>query len=201
MTKTPDLDSSLAAELVRDALQQGVQPFATIVSNSMAPLLRRGDQVQIGPAKDDDIKIGAILILSNPTGLVAHRYWKTAEHEGQLTLVTRGDRLADFDSPSPISCLIGQVVTRRRNGQLLSLSSGPGGWLNQQLTYISTLDARLLGLETNISGQEAWKSQDCSGSNAGKTSLSVRIIRRLLYFSATLLTETINLVGRRDTLT
>ncbi|MCA9990591.1 MAG: S26 family signal peptidase, partial [Anaerolineales bacterium] len=70
-----DVNPSLVAELLQESLQRGQTPFVTITSNSMAPLLRRGDQIGLEALPAGQLRPGDIILLRAPGELVCHRYW------------------------------------------------------------------------------------------------------------------------------
>ena len=121
------------------SLQEGVRPFLTVTSNSMFPLIRRGDEIQLAQADQNELDLGDIIVVEDDGGFLAHRYWSSFSSDGDNYLVLRGDRLKTFDPPYSASQFIGRVVARRRNNLILDLSHGIGRQLNTQLGRIAAL--------------------------------------------------------------
>ncbi|HFC12930.1 MAG TPA: hypothetical protein ENJ56_08825 [Anaerolineae bacterium] len=179
-TTTPAyaLDTALLADILREGLENGEHPRLTIVSDSMTPLLKVGDQVVLEAVTADTLTSGEIVVMAEPHDMLTHRYWQHIEHDGTTYLITRGDRPTAYDPPHKPSALLGRVIARVRNGKTLPLNSGKGGTLNQTLAKIaafenrhfangeypptwdtlSNAEGRLLGQKWQASGRK-WKLQ------------------------------------------
>jgi len=177
----------LTAELIKEGLTQGKLPYATVTSDSMSPLLLRGDEVQIAPVNAAKLKPGNVILLVKPDGLLVHRYWQTHHLPEGNFFITRGDRLPEFDPPTLEDRLVGEIIVRRRDSRQLSLTEGPGCWLNRRLTVISRWDARLRNIEVGDLKFEN-KSPKPEGHHHGQQSLGARFAGRLLYILAITLT-------------
>lgn len=135
-----------AARLLLQAINSNQRPFIGVRSDSMAPILRRGDQIQLGPVAGEGPDLGDIIVLGSLDDLLAHRYWGQIVLAGETYLLTRGDRLPYYDTPVPESQLRALVVGRRRSGRFLPLDHGKGAWLNRNLAQLARLEAQLLQL-------------------------------------------------------
>lgn len=175
-----DRFSSQAARLVLEALDHDQLPFISVRSDSMAPLLGRGDEVQLGPLAAEGPAVGDIVVLGTPEGLLAHRLWDISDVDEQTYLLTRGDRLSYYDSLAPKSQLKAVVIARRRTGRLLYLNRGRGAWLNHKLTQLACFEARLMRLPLPTPAGDPGR--------IGEYGLGRRIARRLLFITATCLT-------------
>jgi hypothetical protein len=184
-------DPALTAELIKEGLTQGKLSYATVTSDSMSPLLLRGDEVQIAPVNAAKLKPGNVILLAKPDGLLVHRYWQTRHLPEGTFFITRGDRLPEFDPPTPEDCLVGEIIVRRRGSRQLSLTYGPGCWLNRRLTVISRWDARLRSIDVGDLKFEN-KSPNPEGHHYGQQSLGARFSGRLLYILAITLTKLVN---------
>ncbi len=142
--KPPDymLDTAMLADMLRDGVEANTRPRLTIVSESMTPLLQVGDQVVLEAVSAETLTPGDIVVLEESHDMLTHRYWQTLDHEGRTHLITRGDRPTAYDQPRPIDDLIGRVVGRVRNGQMLALDSGKGKQLNRRLARIARFENR-----------------------------------------------------------
>lgn len=143
-----------AVQLLIEALEQNRLPFVHVRSDSMAPLLRQGDQIQLGPVGPDGPAVGDIIVTGVAEDLLAHRFWGIKLLEGRPCLLTRGDRLAYYDPYTPEAHLRAIVVARRRTGRLLPLRLGPGARLNRALTLLAGYEARLMRLPLPLSSIE-----------------------------------------------
>lgn len=121
--------TAAVAEALRVSLGQGRMPFLEITSDSMTPLLRRGDQVGLAPVRPELLQRGDIVTFVENEHLTTHRYW------GQMAgrLLSRADRSGAFDRPWQPQALVGRVVVRRRTGAGLWLDTGRGQQLNRLL--------------------------------------------------------------------
>lgn len=153
--------------LLQQSLAQGQQPSLVVTSNSMAPLLRRGDHIRLEAVTPPLLRPGDIVVIGGGDHLLTHRYWGRLVADDQLWLISRGDRPLAFDEPWPAGRLIGRVVTRRRGRRELCLAAGRGRWLNRQLTWLAAAELRILtGRDaTTTDGRRWWQ----------------RIVRRLFY--------------------
>ena len=138
------LSHSTLADLLQHGMASGKLPYVTVTSNSMAPLLQVGDQVGVRRASAEELRPGDVVMLETTAELMTHRYWQPRQQNGQLYLITRGDRLIHFDSPWPAGRLVGRIVARRRGQRQLDLDSGPGEWLNRRLMCIIRFEMNVL---------------------------------------------------------
>src|SRR5690606_29804239 len=136
------------ADALRASLGQGRMPFLEITSDSMTPLLRRGDQVGLAATAPEQLQRGDIVTFLENEHLTTHRYW------GQMAgrLLSRADRSGAFDRPWLPQALVGRVVVRRRAGAGLWLDAGAGRQLNRLLFRWCVAGQRLstLGLPRRL---------------------------------------------------
>lgn len=130
------------AELLQQSLQNNRQAMLTVTSNSMAPLIRRGDEVLIVAIERPSA--GDIITFTTKSGLLTHRFWGFLQKEEGDFLLTRGDKPLLFDSPTPATNILGLVVKRQRHGRWLHLKQGRGRWLNQHLARLAAFDNRII---------------------------------------------------------
>lgn len=130
----------IIANMLRQGLAQGQTPFLTISSDSMAPLLKSGDQVGLETAEISHLHPGDIITLVTEADLLTHRFWGLTE--GQLR--TRGDRSLLYDPLWSPDCLLGRVIVRRRNGRSLPLDSGRGKRLHRHLAWLVMAESYFL---------------------------------------------------------
>jgi signal peptidase I len=183
------IDSALLADLLRQAMNEGKHPYLTVISNSMAPLIKRGDQIQIGPVTAETLQPGEIVVFLGPAQMITHRYWGYLAETNQTRLVTKGDRPQHFDEPFAPAKLVGRVLGRRREKKVLDFVNGSGGWLNNQLAKLARLEIRLFSKSpahsTPAQAQLPPVSERFSNNSTG---LFIRVFRRFSYSWAIILT-------------
>ncbi len=189
-----DLEPELIASLVQDNLRAGRTPYMRVSSDSMAPLLRKGDQ--IGLATPAGLaKPGDIVVLRGASSFVVHRLWGRVGEE----IVTKGDRSLTFDAPWSPETFVGCVVSRRRSIRTLSLKHGVGGRLQRHLWNLSRLEA---GLFAGFSHNPLTHSD--KGRFLGRRlrrnrrDLLTRLVRRLMYTWASILTSLAGLGATKE---
>lgn len=133
--------TTLIADMLRQSMANGQMPFLTISSNSMAPLLKTGDQVGLEAVEPGQLRAGDIITLVQEGHLLTHRFWGL---DDQGRPFTRGDRPLAPDRPGEAHQLLGRVTVRRRHNRELSLQSGVGGRLNQHLAWLVRVESCLL---------------------------------------------------------
>jgi signal peptidase I len=195
--------STITPAVLSDLLQLGMEagnfPYVTITSNSMAPLLQVGDQVRVQPASPEQLRPGDLIMVEGTAELMTHRYWQTWEHNGHRYLLTRGDRLLQFDSPWPTSRLVGRIISRRRRQHHLDLDAGPGRWLNHRLAGIITLEMKLLTGQSQPAADHYQNHLPRLRAANGQPYYWVRLLRRLLWLWAALLSAIVSLWTRFTT--
>ncbi|MDX1662192.1 MAG: hypothetical protein R3272_00260 [Candidatus Promineifilaceae bacterium] len=139
-----EIKQETVVEMLKESMARGQLPFLTVTSASMHPLLSIGDQVALAPVALAHLRMGDIVVMSDGDTLVTHRFWGMRTLEGEMHLLTRGDRAAVFDKPWPAVALVAQVIARRRRGELLPLVGGAGRRLNRWLTQTAALELRVL---------------------------------------------------------
>jgi len=204
-----EIDPALLADLLREAMNEGKLPFLTVVSNSMSPLIRRGDQIQLAPATAEQLQPGDIIVYTGQANLITHRYWGCLVNENETRLVTRGDRPQHFDRPITPATLVGLVIGRRRKKHFLNLAGGAGKWLNNHLANLARLEIRLFAEPFSERFGEPFakplapstlsplQQPPAAGSlSRSSNHLLVRLIRRFLYSWAIILTIIISEMTR-----
>jgi len=81
-------------------------PIAAVSSNSMEPVLEKGDLILIKGTKKGDIKIGDIIVYKGENGFIIHRVIKIQEEN----LITKGDANLYPDLPVEYEKVIGRTV-------------------------------------------------------------------------------------------
>ncbi|CAK8717282.1 Signal peptidase I [Candidatus Electronema halotolerans] len=126
--------------LVQSLLRQGIAVRIRVSGNSMRPLLKGGEVIEIAPLLGNRLQLGEIFFLYDRTGnpLVHRLIWRRLQN-GRLHLLTKGDACAGFDGFSPADNVLGQV--RRiipETGPPISLNT-PFQWFMASLIVSHTL--------------------------------------------------------------
>jgi hypothetical protein len=171
----------MMAELLRESLTRGKQPLLTVTSNSMAPLFYRGDRISVEEVQIDALQPGDVIVYASSDSLISHRYWHSANDAGSIRFLTKGDRQLCYDTAWPAKQLVGRVVSRRRGHKRLSLTSGYGRWLNRQLARLAAFEMSWLGA--------------AAGERGSSLGFGERVVRRLAYSAAAVLTTAATLLA------
>lgn len=109
-----------AQALARTALAEGQSLRLRVVSGSMRPLLRPGDELAVAPVTLADLRPGNLVVRAAPDGsFVIHRL--LALKDGML--LTRGDSLPGADPPWPADQLAGRVIAAWRAGRPIQMQA------------------------------------------------------------------------------
>ena len=190
-----ELDPSLIVDLLQDSMAKGKFPYLNVISNSMAPLVRAGDQIRLAPRSVEALVPGDVVVIRGSSELVTHRYWGIIDIKNSIQFITKGDRPQHFDPPNDIDTLVGLVIARKRNGKLLELKNRYGRWLNRQLTRLAAVDNRLFASGVQVSADAAIELHQKEGVFASSTRSNFvhRVTRRIIYEIAKVLTGVVQL--------
>ena len=81
-------------------------PIAAVSSNSMQPILEKGDLILIKGVKKGDIKTGDIVVYKIDEGFIIHRVIKLQDR----VLITKGDANTYPDLPVKYDKVVGETV-------------------------------------------------------------------------------------------
>ena len=122
--------------LVEDHLTNGETIRFRVTSNSMAPLIQRGDTIFVENVPPVAYRIGDVLVIRRERDYLTHRLIHKAEAEW----LTKGDNTLHPDPPVAPEAIIGRVTRIQHEDSLLDLQTA------QQRRFASLL-ARLSRLE------------------------------------------------------
>jgi len=105
--------TSTLASLYIEALRQKQPLWFRVASNSMLPLLRKGDSVYIEPAQAEDIRIGDIAAFETSSGLVIHRIVAIEQTHETIRLLQMSD-VEVLPAWVKEEAIVGRVITVRR---------------------------------------------------------------------------------------
>ncbi|MCO5189335.1 MAG: hypothetical protein M9918_14215 [Anaerolineae bacterium] len=152
-------DIATVAAIIRSGVHDGKTPHITVISNSMAPLLRRGDTISVTNCLASKLEPGDIILLQAHDSFVTHRYRGVVPNTDGLMLITRGDRSIRFDPLWPATALVGRVTSRKRAHYILALETGVGSYLNRHLAFVATAEERLCG-DSGFRTRDEWDSAE-----------------------------------------
>jgi len=81
-------------------------PMAAISSNSMWPVLEKGDLILIKGTKKDDIKIGDVVVYEAENGFIIHRVTELMDE----SFITKGDANTASDQPIKYDKVVGKTI-------------------------------------------------------------------------------------------
>ncbi len=137
------VEQEVVVGLLQDSLDAGQSPHLTIVSGSMSPLLRVGDQVILERVDLVEIVPNDVLVLRGAEALFTHRLVTTLDEVGERYWVTRGDSTLHYDPIWTDHEIIGRVRGRRRASQTQRWDAGSGRWLNRHFGRLAQLEAKI----------------------------------------------------------
>ena len=124
-----EISPILIASMVRESLAKGQPAKLTIISGSMVPFLKLGDQVEVELYAFDQLAVGDVVLFEHNENIFTHRLRGI---DGK-SLLTRGDHPLQWDAPIPQEGYIGRVSHRIRNGRRHALWDDSGMVLQQKL--------------------------------------------------------------------
>lgn len=179
------------SDVVRRSLNESQQPYFHVTSNSMSPLIRKGDDVQVSHQGTGQLTPGDIVVVADEAGFLTHRLWLTYSIHGIPYILLRGDSLKAYDPPCQASQIIGRVIARRRNSQVLDLTEGIGCTLNNWLIKFASLANPPFPALTDVQTSVPYPIASDTKSNPPL----IRIRNRLLVTAATALTAIVDLLN------
>jgi signal peptidase I len=120
--KSPRVSSMILNELWEELLYKDGTCWGTVISNSMNPLITRGDQVMVEIVPAGKLHFGDIIVFKKDGLLVTHRMLGKRKHEGDYHSLEKGDALL-MTSLVPTGSIIGIVrKIRKLNGKTRNLT-------------------------------------------------------------------------------
>jgi hypothetical protein len=149
--------SPIPAEILQATLdlwkKGGNEHTIPVVGTSMLPLLQPGDRLVVSHALSS-LRRGDILVFLQGDQLIAHRLLCIYRFEDAgLTLLTKGDCVAQPDPPLAAAQVLGVVVAVCRNGQHKRLGTRWWRWSSWVASSLILLKMRLSGRYRSPSGK------------------------------------------------
>lgn len=130
------LPAPVLNELWEELLIQHTTCWARVVSNSMYPLIERGDQVLVERAILHKVHFGDIAVFRRNGTLMTHRVLRKCKFNGEYHFLEKGDATLQ-SSLVPAKNIIGWVIAIRNSGKTILTMSGSGRRLQLTLACIS----------------------------------------------------------------
>jgi phage repressor protein C with HTH and peptisase S24 domain len=104
-----------AGDVIEAVLESGHRARFTATGDSMYPFIRSGQQLEVEPVDESELRRGDVVLARLGRGLTAHRVVRIERRDGRVvSITTRGDNChSDDDSFSPDQ-LVGRISLRRR---------------------------------------------------------------------------------------
>jgi phage repressor protein C with HTH and peptisase S24 domain len=104
-----------AGDVIEAVLESGHRARFTATGDSMYPFIRSGEQLEVEPVDESELRRGDVVLARLGRGLTAHRVVRIERRDGRVvSITTRGDNChSDDDSFSPDQ-LVGRISLRRR---------------------------------------------------------------------------------------
>ena len=162
--------SPILAEMLRASLQSDSSARLTVISNSMYPLLRVGDDIEVVACDPLLLEEGDVILFEGPGALYTHRVWNVVTERGKSYVITRGDRLRYYDDPSSAESVIGRVIAvHPQNGTpLYFFRAGRGKWLYDQIKQLARWEAVGTGPLPSVQTVRLLKQKPLSVTQRGR---------------------------------
>jgi signal peptidase I len=120
---------------LKEALSAGLSPRLTVISESMSPLLTKGDIAVVTPWDPSKGQVGDIIVFENDCELTTHRVIICRGH----TVLTRGDNAVKADPVLEGDHILGSVKEIHKSSQMIDLETNAWKWTNYLAGKLSYL--------------------------------------------------------------
>jgi signal peptidase I len=120
-----------------DLHHQKQELWLPVLSGSMMPLLRTGDEVLIQSVNPNNIRPGDIIVFKDPDKLIVHRVIRRYD-SGSPTFLQKGDSTTAAEIIRSED-IIGKVIAVRKGSKIICLNDGIWKVVNHILTLFSSL--------------------------------------------------------------
>jgi len=180
----------LTKDLLIDALTDKRQAKFMVTSNSMAPILRPGDQVIVEGKKEIVLHRGDIVVFSRSADLMTHRL-VTFDDEGWF--VTKGDNHLYLDPPIVIVDILGRVTKIIKREKVIDLKKMEWVTINRVIGWCGRLMSSLHRFYESVKRYQAERNSIIrDGRISGEVDENYcAFIHRLLWFPYRFITRTV----------
>ena len=106
--------------IIQDTLQKTGSARFRVVSNSMLPLIKNDDWIEVGMLNENSsLKIGDIILYRRPTDFLLHRVVKMNDN----LIWTKGDRNRTIDFPIKRSEVIAKLTKIQKNNTWFDMNN------------------------------------------------------------------------------
>jgi signal peptidase I len=136
------VSSLVLNEMWETLLAKRGQSWAKVVSDSMYPMIRAGNEVLVEKVTADNINFGDIIVFRRKDDLVVHRVIAKRERLGQPHILEKGDASSQA-SLVPTKEIIGRVITIKNGRKTIATTNRSGRLIQLALASISYLSGHL----------------------------------------------------------
>ena len=145
---TPSLSNAssihrVIAEMLEADLPPGEAIQFKVVSNSMGPLILRGDGVMVEKVAWPEIKRGEIILIQRQDDYLTHRLILKSPKK----CLTKGDNNLLPDPPATTDVIIGRVFSLRRGDQTIDLQTREWQFINLLLANLGYLEWKAFSIQ------------------------------------------------------
>jgi signal peptidase I len=140
------IQREIAISLLSEQLLYGNKFSMVIISDSMYPFIKKGNQIEIRAIPQKGLRRGDIVVYNANDDLIAHRFLGWLRKGAEKHLITKGDNFARFDKPVSIASVLGRVTSiENSNGKILL---GTRKWqnINAVLAIVSRFEGNFYQL-------------------------------------------------------
>ncbi|GEM_PF-2904854 len=131
----------LLGEMWEELLTKYGTCWGTVISNSMHPMIRLGDQVLVERVRPGTARFGDIVVFRRNGMLIVHRMLGKRASGGKFCFLEKGDASLQA-GVVPSEDIIGRVIVIRNSHQAIQTAHGSGRLLQLTLACISYFSLR-----------------------------------------------------------
>ena len=124
------ISRAVANDLWLELLERNGRGWLPVLTSSMAPLIRPGDEVLVSRSTPGDVCFGDIFVFRQNGDLIVHRALGTRRRGEDTMLLEKGDTGMDLSLVS-VDSVVGRVTSVRRHGKPINLSPRLSRSVNQ----------------------------------------------------------------------
>lgn len=133
------MNQSLASDfllIIKETLQKTGSVRFRVVSNSMLPLIKNGDWIEVVMIHEiSSLKIGDIILFRRPSDFLLHRVVKMSED----LIWTKGDRNRTIDDPINRSDVLAKLTKIQKNNTWIDMETSLMDVIHRSVGKISYL--------------------------------------------------------------
>lgn len=138
MTRRPD--NQVVGDLIHQQTPPGTLLRFRVVSDSMAPVIRRGDWVTVRRVEVGRLRRGDVVVHTHAGAFRVHRLLSVRRRGDTALLVTKGDGKLQPDPPWSGQALLGRVAAIDRDDRRIELETPAWRATNRLLGALSRVE-------------------------------------------------------------